>query len=127
MSKNSWLHLSDLHLGKELYNEAVVLEDIQNQINTNHINLDFVFITGDITYFGKPKEFEVFLSFIDKLLAVTNLEKDNIILVPGNHDVNRSDIHPLLKTQETYKQQKSYFGNYWKSRTKNIYKRIKQL
>ena len=54
MGSISWLHLSDLHLGRDVYNEEVILKelliDIKKQTDLNKIKLDFFFITGDITF-----------------------------------------------------------------------------
>ena len=62
MSKISWLHLSDLHLGRDVYNEKIVLEkllaDIKTQIEINNIELNLVFITGDLTFSGQKEEFD---------------------------------------------------------------------
>lgn len=84
MSKVSWLHLSDLHIGRDTYNERVVLEklllDIKTQIDSNNIELNFVFITGDLTFSGQKKEFNHVQEFINELITVTKLNKDDIIL-----------------------------------------------
>lgn len=96
MKKISWLHLSDLHLGRDIYNEEKsrkkLLQDIKEQIAQNNIQLDLIFITGDLTYSGQEKEFNHVQKFIDELLTVTGLKKDDIIVVPGNHDINYIDV-----------------------------------
>lgn len=90
----SWLHLSDLHLGRDIYNETVVVDklliDIEEQISCNQVVLDFIFITGDLTFSGQKDEFEYAADFINKLSQACHVSKDNIIIVPGNHDVTRS-------------------------------------
>lgn len=92
----SWLHLSDLHLGHDTYNESVVIDklliDIEEQIKNNLIELDFIFITGDLTFSGQKKEFEIATEFINKLSRICQVCKENIIIVPGNHDVSRINI-----------------------------------
>lgn len=104
MKRISWLHLSDLHLGRDTYNECAVLDkllsDIETQIKNNNIELDFVFITGDLTFSGKKEEFNYVQKFIDKLIAVTELSKDDIILVLGNHDVNRGEILSIARNSK---------------------------
>lgn len=98
----SWLHLSDLHFGLDNYNEKVViaklLEDIQEQIRINQVKLDFVFITGDLTASGKEEEFQSAEMFINKLSAECQVDKENIIVIPGNHDVFWNDI-PKVATR----------------------------
>ena len=104
MGNISWLHLSDLHLGRDVYNEEVILKelliDIKKQTDLNKIKLDFVFITGDITFSGQEKEFAYVQDFLNKLQNVTNVDKENIILIPGNHDVNREDLLSVAKNSK---------------------------
>lgn len=101
MGKISWLHLSDLHVGRERYNETVVLEgllkDIESQIKGNDLALDFIFITGDLTFSGQAEEFELARTWIDRLALAAGVTKDDIILVPGNHDICRSSILSVAK------------------------------
>lgn len=102
MSKISWLHLSDLHLGRDSYNEKVVLKellkDIKKLIQTNQLDLNFVFITGDLTFSGRQEEFDMAQEFINELIDVVKLNKEDIILVPGNHDVQRGDLLSVVKS-----------------------------
>lgn len=104
MSKISWLHLSDLHLGRDVYNEKIVLEkllaDIKTQIQINNIELNLVFITGDLTFSGQKKEFDYVQEFIDELLIVAKLNKDDIVLVPGNHDVNHNQVLSIARNSK---------------------------
>lgn len=106
MSKISWLHLSDLHLGKDVYNETVVLEkllvDIRTQLEISKIKLDFVFITGDLTYSGQKKEFDHVQEFLDKLINVVGIEKESLILIPGNHDVDRKNVLPVVSNSKKF-------------------------
>lgn len=104
MGNISWLHLSDLHLGRDVYNEEVILKelliDIKKQTELNKIKLDFVFITGDITFSGQEQEFAYVQDFLNKLQHITNVDKENIILIPGNHDVNREDLLSVAKNSK---------------------------
>lgn len=104
MSKISWLHLSDLHLGRDVYNEKIVLEkllaDIKTQIEINNIELNLVFITGDLTFSGQKKEFDYVQEFIDELLIVTKLNKDDVVVVPGNHDVNHNQVLSIARNSK---------------------------
>ena len=94
--KITWLHLSDLHFGRDRYNEDVVInsffEDIEKQRAERNFLLDFIFITGDITFSGQKHEFDLAKAFIDKLSSTTSVPLDNIIIVPGNHDISRASI-----------------------------------
>lgn len=59
-----------------------------------------MFITGDLTFSGQKKEFEYVQEFLDKLLAITGLNKDDIILVPGNHDVDHNQILSIARNSK---------------------------
>lgn len=50
--------------------------------------------------FRLKKEFDYVQDFLSKLLDITNLNKDNIILVPGNHDVNRNNVLSIAKNSK---------------------------
>ncbi len=55
---------------------------------------DFVIITGDLAYSGKPEEYKAVHNFCDELLKASKLAQDRLYFVPGNHDVDRSRIKP---------------------------------
>ena len=99
MSKITWIHLSDLHFKSNSYDCEVVMqsliEDIKKQIKLKDLTIDFIFISGDLTLSGKIEEFCQAEKFITKLSIEINVPKDSIIIVPGNHDVNRNDVLPV--------------------------------
>ena len=45
-------------------------------------------VSGDVTYRGSRSGFEVFSSLIAELSDCAPVEKERIIVVPGNHDVH---------------------------------------
>jgi len=99
----TWLHLSDLHFrdrsDNEIYNSNIVLdallEDIEKLRSERALAADFIVVTGDIAYSGKPAQYEQAEKFFEKLLEATNLQKKQLFLVPGNHDVDRKAISPF--------------------------------
>jgi len=97
MSKITWLHLSDLHFRESAnWDENIVLKalltDIREQIKSEHLRPDFIVVTGDIAFRSAPEEYTLAGQFFDKLLKATDLRKEHIFIVPGNHDVDRSTI-----------------------------------
>jgi formylglycine-generating enzyme required for sulfatase activity/calcineurin-like phosphoesterase family protein/energy-coupling factor transporter ATP-binding protein EcfA2 len=97
MSTLSWLHLSDLHFKAAVqWDENIVLRallvDVREQIKTNGLALAFIVLTGDIAFQSKAEEYRLATQFFDDLLKETGLPKDRLILVPGNHDVDRGLI-----------------------------------
>lgn len=90
------LHVSDLHARKswELDQRRVVeafIADVDARQNERRV--DLIVMSGDLAWAGKAEEFELARELIlDPLGAVTGLSADRIVLVPGNHDVDRSEI-----------------------------------
>lgn len=92
------LHLSDLHVkeaDKELLDEIVALED---DIKGNFAEFDFIVITGDLTYSGKNSQFDVIAhKVIPRLRSVAKVAPKSIIIVPGNHDVDRDMVSETFR------------------------------
>lgn len=100
MNTITWLHISDLHFQKEqIYNSNIVinslLDDIKERIEDDSLQPNFIIISGDISSSSLPEEYSLCCQFLDRLRDITSVEKENIIIVPGNHDVDRN-AYPLL-------------------------------
>ncbi len=110
----TWLHLSDLHFRTEdlhAWDEDIVLrgllDDLRRLRETKGLSPDLILVTGDLAFSGAPAEYALARTFFDDLLAATELPKDRLFPVPGNHDVDRKRIGvtarllaPNLKTRE---------------------------
>jgi formylglycine-generating enzyme required for sulfatase activity len=99
MSKLTWLHLSDLHFRpgeRHTWDENIVLRallnDVQERITSDGLRPAFIAVSGDIAFSGKAEEYDLARRFFDELLETTGLTKDRLLVVPGNHDVDRSTI-----------------------------------
>ena len=94
-SRNSlrWLHLSDFHLKKrDKWSQDVVLETLLEDISNRYSGpnaLDFIFITGDLAFSGRVEEYVLVENFLEKLLDVTRVPRSRLMMVPGNHDIDR--------------------------------------
>ncbi|MBX3157102.1 MAG: metallophosphoesterase [Deltaproteobacteria bacterium] len=89
----TWLHISDIHLREETaWAQDIVLSAMLDDISRRYkaVPPDLIFITGDIAFSGKPKEYDRAEEFVRKLGSILGLELDRIFLVPGNHDIDRS-------------------------------------
>jgi predicted MPP superfamily phosphohydrolase len=98
----TWLHISDLHFrGGDSYDADVVLrallQDVAERIESDGLRPDFIAVTGDLAFSGKPAEYEQAAGFFDQLLATTGLDKQRLFVVPGNHDVERDKISTLAR------------------------------
>ena len=95
----SWIHLSDFHFSKEehkKWDEQIVLkdllEDITDRIAFDDLRPDFILVSGDVAFSGSLEEYRSAGLFFDELLKITGLEKKDLVIVPGNHDVNRNAV-----------------------------------
>jgi len=106
------LHLSDLHFGEgsvedvdwKNYIELAERETRQNRLEKFIKALPsvphFVIISGDICIGGREDGFKKFSKFFKDLIHSKKLPgRNNIIIVPGNHDVNRNYSKEDLKTR----------------------------
>jgi len=83
------LHLSDLHFGtpdnaQVWYTQLAA--DLRRELNCTH--LDTLILSGDIANKSTPEEYDAAKLFIDKLITAFQLKSDQIVIVPGNHDLN---------------------------------------
>jgi len=53
------------------------------------VTLDFILATGDLAFSGNPDEYKLVASFFDELADATDVPKERIFCIPGNHDVDR--------------------------------------
>lgn len=124
------LHLSDLHISEKYWNfsgendgdvskpklietrEALV-KFLKNQ------KINFIAITGDIVNNGSEKtSWKKAFKFIDILVKSVKINKRNVFIVPGNHDLNRDPL--LLKERYNFfiKYYNTFYAN--KKGDKNI-------
>ncbi len=50
---------------------------------------DLLAVTGDLAEWGMKKEFEDIFTFLDRMAGLLELNRDRVLIVPGNHDINR--------------------------------------
>lgn len=102
MDKNNGiLHLSDLHIvsfnGNKLYKSRTETENFiecffDNLIEIKKdINICKIIISGDLTNRCTPRELKEVEKFLVTLLETCQLQKEDLIVVPGNHDINWSE------------------------------------
>lgn len=97
MSLIRWLHISDLHFGHNSYTVDEMRRCLV-ALSKNIGHIDFLFITGDLRY-GKEERTtypQATINFVKNLQAALGVNKQSTYIVPGNHDVNRSDELTLI-------------------------------
>lgn len=116
MKKNSAiLHISDLHIVDfKPKNDKVqlsyvddsddfinnLIDSIQTECSENKSSIEYIFVTGDIANAGKKQEYDKATDFLNKLTTGLNIPKDKVKLVPGNHDINWTDIDGYIEERD---------------------------
>ncbi len=97
----AFIHLSDIHFGQEKGADLYIHEDVREcLINDAHTVVKSyaggiakgVIVTGDIAYAGKRSEYIQAAGWLDRLTDTIGCENTEVLLVPGNHDIDRSAI-----------------------------------
>lgn len=92
------VYLSDIHYtGKNAENEGVVINAFHRDVKKQLLEIPhkeaFVFIGGDLVQEADDKNsYDNFWNDVIVPLIALGIKKENIICVPGNHDVQRSFI-----------------------------------
>lgn len=92
------LHLSDVHFTvQKSWDAEPVLRELARFIGEEvqaGLVPDFVAFTGDLAFSGKAEEYELAQAWLENQLwpVLPGLPKDRLLLVPGNHDVDRDKV-----------------------------------
>jgi energy-coupling factor transporter ATP-binding protein EcfA2 len=83
------LHLSDIRLGSEelpdiLFSQLAADLDLNLKVS----KIDYLVISGDAGSTSNEQEYDAVFKLISKLSKKYEIDFTNIIIVPGNHDVN---------------------------------------
>ncbi|MDE0396151.1 MAG: metallophosphoesterase [Gammaproteobacteria bacterium] len=97
----TYVHVSDIHFGQERGADVYVHNDVkqcliadvaQLQAAAGIERVDGIIVTGDIAFSGKKSEFDVAAQWLDDLTGAVGCKKTDVIVVPGNHDIDRDRI-----------------------------------
>ena len=94
----SWLHLSDIHIGhgstSHRWDQELVLDALLRDVRSameegRHPKPDVVLVTGDVAFSGKKPQYTRARDWLSQLTAAAQLDLSRVLVVPGNHDVDR--------------------------------------
>ena len=102
----TYVHLSDIHFGQEKGSEVYVHDDVKEcliadvamlKVAAGIERMDGVIVTGDVAFSGKKSEYDCAAQWLDRLTQVIGCAKTDVLVVPGNHDIDRDRITPPAK------------------------------
>lgn len=113
------LQISDIHWTKRKHwNEdfagmkSKFLEDIKEYIEAGN-EIDYIFICGDIAFKGIKEEYDKALAYIDQVCERANCTREDVFVVPGNHDLNRnaegSQVREMINASLTFAPNNNHF------------------
>jgi predicted MPP superfamily phosphohydrolase len=100
-----FLHISDIHFQRFLPEKRHWDLDVNIQ---NEVELDLssfcsengfikaILIGGDIAFSGSAEEYETADNWLRTISKIVGCELENILTIPGNHDVDRTKLRGLL-------------------------------
>lgn len=91
----SWLQISDLHIFEST--DWNIMKIAYKKL-AKKIKPDFLIITGDYRHKLKNNNYKIALNFLNEIIRLFNLDKHDVFLVPGNHDVNNFDVRNEIIT-----------------------------
>lgn len=98
---HTYVHLSDIHFGQDTGAEVVIHNDVRDCLiddvsmlskSWQHDRIRGVIVTGDIAFSGKEHEYDDAGIWLDKLTDAIGCERASVIIIPGNHDVDRGNV-----------------------------------
>jgi 3',5'-cyclic AMP phosphodiesterase CpdA len=114
------LHLSDLQFGRYHRFERPsattqqgspdnlftrIQEDLELLMKEEGLTPDLLVVTGDLTEWGRKSEFDEVLSFLERMTGFLGLTRDHVLVVPGNHDVDRKACESYFLSCDSEEQQ----------------------
>ena len=91
------LHISDFHFRDNKnnnYDQQTMIDALINSVKDRSI--DLVLFTGDLVFSGKTDFEAAYESVLGKLSNELSIPQDNIMYIPGNHEVNRDMQMPAI-------------------------------
>lgn len=80
-----WLHISDLHVFAEA-DTTFMLDDYKELAQV--ISPQFLIVTGDFRHKSRQTDFSLARRYLEAILDIFRIDKADVFLIPGNHDVN---------------------------------------
>lgn len=102
---NAILHISDLHfVGKADKSKTRFDDTFQTRfidtVSKLRDKIKYIVVTGDIADKAQVIQYRNALGFLNTVVEKLNIEKKNVILCPGNHDVDWDILRDIVKNED---------------------------
>lgn len=133
MSKSAIVFISDIHYCEDNTKSQFQENDnneyyqkwenfIANIEKKQDIKIKYLVISGDLVETAKRKEYRVLGKILRKFCSKFQIMKENILLIPGNHDINRSNLEAYCdkndieesKASTLYEEKLANYINFYK-------------
>jgi len=98
--KSIILHIGDAHISSK--NKEVVktiFSNIVKDIKDLNTKPDYIVFCGDVSFAGQPDQYMIAKELLEtELLSPLSLSKDHLLIVPGNHDIDRNQTLEPMET-----------------------------
>ncbi len=103
MSKSAIVFISDIHYCKDEEHSQFKKNDdneyyqkwencIAGIEKNDDVKIKYLVISGDLVETAKRKEYEIIGNILNRFCKKFKILKENVLLIPGNHDINRSNL-----------------------------------
>jgi predicted MPP superfamily phosphohydrolase/Flp pilus assembly protein TadD len=87
----TWVHLSDLHVRASGPGERF-LEALRGDLEARAgERTDALLVSGDVAWSGQREDYVAADAFLVRAARAVGLDPDRVFVIPGNHDVDRSE------------------------------------
>lgn len=88
------LHISDVHFNKndKTGDQEIITRALIDTINKFDGNIDYCVFTGDLANKADPEEYTLATKWLDTLYLAMNNHDVKMLIIPGNHDVDRKEL-----------------------------------
>lgn len=107
-----FLHISDIHfkapecLNPDTDPDRPVRTRLERHLATQIAKLgrvDAILIGGDVAFAGDPREYVEAMKWFAKLRTISGCKDGPMLVVPGNHDVDRVAVGKAMSTKNVHK------------------------
>ncbi len=102
---NAILHISDLHIVGKADKSKTRLDDTFQKrfidaVSKSENKIKYIVITGDIADKAQEIQYKNALAFLNAVVKELKVDKKNVVLCPGNHDVDWDILRDIVKNED---------------------------